>query len=294
MGEDGSREASPSAWSDLRGVEPLDLARPGGGRGPSGDHGARAGLRQVDAVHTLGNAVHTLGNEGQPVWAGQGAAATAASTSPAPTRVESLAEEVASAITHGLGLSAAVVAVLWAAVGHRFASGVGSYLFWVYGGSLWVLYLCSTLYHSLTRTSARPVLKVLDHSAIYVLIAGTYTPIVPAIASGLTSRVVLAFVWTCAIVGVSLSAVCHRHQTRLVKGLELGAYIGLGWLALGLLGNFWRFGHPWFVAFLVAGGIAYSAGTYFYGRRSLRFSHSYWHIAVMAGSALHFAAILQL
>ncbi len=287
MGEDGIREESPSAWSDLLGVGPTGLDTWGGSRGPGGDRGARAGLRQVGTMRPLGN-------QGQRVCANEAAAATPATTLPVPNRVESLAEEVASAITHGLGLSGAVVAVLWAAARHRFASGAGMDLFWVYGSSLWVLYLCSTLYHSLARTSARPVLKVLDHSAIYILIAGTYTPIVPAIASGATSRAVLAFVWTCAIVGVGLSAVCHRHRTRLVKGLELGAYIGLGWLALGLLGNFWRFGHPWFVAYLVAGGIFYSAGTYFYGRRSLRFNHSYWHIAVMAGSALHFAAILEL
>jgi hemolysin III len=224
----------------------------------------------------------------------QAGAATAATSPPAPTRVESLAEEVSSAITHGLGLGGAVVAVVWAAVGHRFSGGAGLELFWVYGGSLWLLYLCSTLYHSLTRTRARPVFKVLDHSAIYVLIAGTYTPIVPVIVSERTARMVLAFVWVCAIIGISLSAVLYRHQTKLVKGLELGAYVGLGWVALGLVRNFWQFGHPRFVAYLVAGGIFYTAGTYFYGRRSLRFNHSYWHIAVMAGSALHFAAILQL
>jgi hemolysin III len=224
----------------------------------------------------------------------QAGEATAATPLAAPTRVESLAEEVASAITHGLGLGGAVVAVVWVAVGHRFASGSALTLFWVYGGSLWLLYLCSTLYHSLTRTPARQVFKVLDHSAIYVLIAGTYTPIVPAIASLRTARWILAFVWTCAIIGISLSAVFYRHQTKLVKGLELGAYVGLGWVALGLARNFWQFGHPRFVAYLIAGGIFYTAGTYFYGRRSLRFNHSYWHIAVMVGSALHFAAILQL
>ena len=226
--------------------------------------------------------------------AGETGATTAATPLAAPTPMESLAEEVASAITHGVGLGGGVVAVVWAAVAHRFASDTALTLFWVYGASLWLLYLCSTLYHSLTRTPARPVFKVLDHSAIYVLIAGTYTPIVPAIASPSTARVILAFVWTCAIVGISLSAVFYRHQTKLVKGLELGAYIGLGWVALGLVSNFWQFGHPWFVAYLVAGGIFYTAGTYFYGRRSLRFNHSYWHIAVMAGSALHFAAVLQL
>src|SRR5664280_2345745 len=218
----------------------------------------------------------------------QTGAAITATPLAAPTRVESLAEEVASAITHGLGLGGAVAAVIWAAVEHRFASGIELKLFWVYGGSLWLLYLCSTLYHSLTRTSARPVFKVLDHSAIYVLIAGTYTPIVPAIASPRTAAVILAFVWTCAIIGISLSAVFYRNQTKLVKGLELGAYVGLGWVALGLIWDFWQFGHPWFVAYLVAGGVCYTAGTYFYGRRSLRFNHSYWHIAVMAGSALHF------
>jgi len=222
------------------------------------------------------------------------ATATAAASPPAPTRVESLAEEVASAITHGVGLGAAVAAVVWAAVAHRFHGSAGLALFWIYGVSLWLLYLCSTLYHSLTRTPARPVFKVLDHSAIYVLIAGTYTPIVPAVASQLTARVVLAFVWACAIIGITLSAIFHDRQTRLVKGLELGAYVGLGWVALGLARNLWGFGHPWFVAYLVAGGVLYTAGTYFYGRRSLRFNHSYWHIAVMAGSALHFVAILQL
>ena len=224
----------------------------------------------------------------------QTGAATVVTPLAAPTRVETLAEEVASAITHGLGLGGAVAAVVWAAVGHRFASDGGLKLFWVYGGSLWFLYLCSTLYHSLTRTPARPVFKVLDHSAIYVLIAGTYTPIVPAISSLWPARVILALVWICAIIGISLTSVFYRHQTKLVKGLELGAYISLGWVALGLARNFWQFGHPWFVAYLVAGGICYTAGTYFYARRSLRFNHSYWHIAVMAGSALHFAAILQL
>jgi hemolysin III len=225
--------------------------------------------------------------------AGQVGAATAALPSPALTRVESLAEEVASAITHGVGLGGAVAAVIWAAVRHRF-TGDGLTLFWIYGGSLWLLYLCSTLYHSLTRTPARAVFKVLDHSAIYVLIAGTYTPMVPAIASTRTAWVVLAVVWTCAIVGITLSAVFYRRQTRLVKGLELGAYVGLGWVALALVRDFWQFGHPWFIAYLLAGGVFYTAGTYFYGRRSLRFNHSYWHIAVLAGSALHFAAVLQL
>jgi len=208
-------------------------------------------------------------------------------------RTQTLAEEVANSITHGVGLAAAVAAfpaLLVAAQARHDPLHVAGAV--VFGGTLVLCYLASTLYHAVHATRApraKQRLRVADHAAIYLLIAGTYTPFLLGAIRGPLGWTMLAVVWTLAVLGVAAKATfgCRfRH-------LSTATYLGMGWLALVIVrplaaatgtGIWW----------LVAGGAAYTVGTVFYScDRRLRFGHAVWHVFVAAGSGCHFVAVLR-
>ncbi|MBD1400696.1 PAQR family membrane homeostasis protein TrhA [Pelovirga terrestris] len=205
------------------------------------------------------------------------------------TKRYSLAEELANSITHGIG---ALLSIAGLVVLVRLAVSRGDV--WhivsssIFGATLILLYLSSTLYHSITAPRAKEVLRRFDHIAIYLLIAGTYTPFLLVSLRGPWGWSVFALVWGIALTGILLK-VSPLGQKR---GLSLTLYLVLGWSILIVLKPLLGYLEPAGIRLLVAGGLAYTGGVIFYGWKRLPYNHAIWHLFVLAGSCLHFFAIL--
>jgi hemolysin III len=203
-------------------------------------------------------------------------------------RGESTAEEVANSISHGIGLLAVLAAtplLVHKAAGRGTTAVVGALVF---GITAALVYLSSTLYHAVTRPRLKRVLRVVDHSAIYLLIAGTYTPFTLGVLSGALGWTIFGLVWTLATAGVVFKTVRGFGNPR----LSLALYLGMGWLILVIAKPLWLLMPGWGVFWLVAGGLAYTAGVAFYATRKVRFGHFVWHLFVLAGTACHFIAVM--
>lgn len=199
-----------------------------------------------------------------------------------------LREEVANALTHGLGAAAALAAgaVLITLVAQH-GDGwqlAGTIVFCV---SLLLLYVASTLYHAIPFPTAKARLKVFDHCAIYVLIAGTYTPFTLIGLRGAWGWSLFAVIWSLAVAGVVFK-LFFTGRFKLVSTL---IYVGMGWLVLVAIVPMTRALDAWALGWLFAGGVAYTAGTIFYLSRRIRYAHSIWHGFVLGGSACHFLAV---
>ncbi len=203
-------------------------------------------------------------------------------------RPQSLGEEIANSVSHGVGLVAALAAMPFLIL-HAARTGNGAYLLGasVFAATVWLLYLGSTLYHALPPGRAKRVLQVIEHSAIYLLIAGTYTPFSLGILRGPWGSSLLALVWGLAAFGVFLELTGGpRHPA-----LSLVLYLGMGWLVVVAIRPLWLQMPLAGFAWLVAGGLAYTAGVGFYAARRLRYGHLVWHLFVLAGTSCHFVAV---
>jgi hemolysin III len=202
---------------------------------------------------------------------------------------QSTGEEVANGISHGIGLVGAMIGtpiLVLAAFHHgNIPFILGTIIFTT---TMLLVYLASTLYHCWPRTHTKSLLQLIDHSAIFLLIAGTYTPFAlgPLRASG--GLPMLGIVWALALFGIIMKATrgVLRHRR-----LAMGLYLGTGWLGLTFI-------HPLALAIplsalfcLIAGGIAYTAGTLFFANERLPYGHFIWHLFVLAGTSCHFAAV---
>ena len=207
-----------------------------------------------------------------------------------PKRMQSAGEELANSISHGIGLCAALIgAPILLLEARRSSPGffLGTLIFAV---TLSMLYLGSTLYHAWPQTRGKSVLRTLDHSAIFLLIAGTYTPFTLGPLRGSWGSIMLALIWALAIFGVILKAT--RGASRHPK-LGMTLYLGTGWLAL-IAARPMTLAIPFPALFwLVAGGIAYTTGVLFFVNQRLRYSHFIWHLFVLVGSSCHFLAVLS-
>lgn len=204
------------------------------------------------------------------------------------TRAYSPAEEMANGISHGIGLLLSLVALTLMTL-HTLSNQDPWHLFsaLVFGLSLTVLYLASTLYHSIGGPKTKAKLKVFDHSAIYILIAGTYTPFLLLSLPGAFGSLLLAIVWLMALSGI-LFKVFLQH--RFAK-FSLISYLLMGWLGIVALPDLVdQLATPGLML-LGAGGLAYTLGAVFYAWRQLTFNHAIWHLFVLAGSICHFLAI---
>ena len=200
-----------------------------------------------------------------------------------------LAEEVASAITHGLGVllsvgAGAVLITLAALTGDAWTIVGAS----VFVATLVLLYGASTAYHAVPFARAKRRLRTLDHCAIYGLIAGTYTPFLIGGLRGPWGWGLFAVVWGLAVAGVVFK-LFFTDRFRVASTL---VYIAMGWLVVVATGPLRAALPGSTLAWLVGGGLAYTAGTLFYLNRRLRFAHAVWHLFVLAGSVCHFAAVL--
>lgn len=199
-----------------------------------------------------------------------------------------LREEMASALTHGAGALAsaaggAVLIVLSALAGDPWRI-VGSSVF---AATLVLLYTASTLYHAARSPVARARLQVFDHCAIYLLIAGSYTPFLLIGLRGGWGWTLFGVVWGLAVAGVIFKLFFTGRFPRLSTGI----YLGMGWMALVAIVPMMQRLPGTTLAWLVAGGIAYTAGTAFYHSRRIPYAHAIWHLFVLAGSTCHYAAV---
>ena len=201
----------------------------------------------------------------------------------------SLGEEIANSVTHGVALLASVVALpilLMVAAGRRDPwQIVGGAIF---GVTLIMLYTASTLYHAFPESRAKRVFRVLDHSAIYLLIAGTYTPFALGALRGPWGWALFGTVWGLAILGITAKATLGFRFPRLSTVI----YLLMGWLAVIAFGPLLAHVGMAGIAWLVAGGLCYTAGVIFFAWERLRYGHMVWHLFVTAGSVCHFFAVL--
>jgi hemolysin III len=210
-------------------------------------------------------------------------------TAQARTPLYTVAEEIAHAVTHGLGalLSACglVALVVLASLRGDAWHVIGCA---VYGTTLVLLYAASTLYHAIPSPRAKSMFQRLDHAAIFLLIAGTYTPFTLVSLRGAWGWTLLSLVWGLALLGIVLQASRATRSTRLSVPLHLV----MGWLVVIAIEPLARSVHADGLALLLAGGIAYTLGVVFFAWRRLPFNHAVWHVFVMAGSACHFSCVI--
>jgi len=201
----------------------------------------------------------------------------------------SVREEIANSISHGLGLVLALIALPILVLS---ALRIGSTHFVVgaviYGATMVLLYLASTLYHSITHEPAKRFFRLFDHSAIFLLIAGTYTPFTLGVLRGAWGWTLLVIIWSLAITGIVMKAL---HGTR-HSWVTMALYIVMGWLALVAIKPMIQLIPVPGIVLIFAGGVAYTGGLAFFAARGLRYGHFIWHLFVIAGTTCHFFAVL--
>ena len=197
--------------------------------------------------------------------------------------------ELANAITHGIGIfigiAVLVILVVFASLrkgGWEIVSVA------IYGSTFIMLYLGSTLYHSARNPRTRRILKIIDHSAIYLLIAGTYTPLALVPLRGALGWSIFGAIWGSALIGIFFKV----FFTGRFKAVSLISYLFMGWFCVVAIKPLYQELTTAGFVFLVAGGLCYSVGSVFYAMKSLKWSHPVWHLFVLAGSLCHFFSIL--
>jgi hemolysin III len=199
------------------------------------------------------------------------------------------AEEVLNSITHGIGVIFGIVAVtVLCVLSAHFGTFVHTVSYLVYGCSLIILYTSSTLYHALPSPRVKRLFKIFDHSSIYLLIAGTYTPFLILNLKNDNGSTLLVIIWSLALMGVIFKV----FFTGRFKVFSTLLYIGMGWLIVFAYGPMKANLRPEGLWWLIAGGLAYTLGTAFYLAKETKFTHAIWHLFVLAGSIFHFIAII--
>jgi hemolysin III len=202
---------------------------------------------------------------------------------------QSEAEEVANSITHGVGLvlssagwaALMVLAYLFGDTWHLISCGI-------YGGTLVFLYAASTLYHSARKLRYKRVLRVVDHAAIFLLIAGSYTPFAMGALRDGFAWTLLTVVWGIALVGLLFKLFSRRRFHWSTSAL----YIIMGWMGVLLINPMLDVLPLGALLWVIAGGLAYTVGIIFYGWHALPYSHAIWHLFVLAGSIFHYIAVV--
>ncbi|KLV03238.1 hemolysin [Photobacterium aquae] len=201
----------------------------------------------------------------------------------------SVAEEIANSISHGMGLIFGIVGLvlllIQAVEANADALSITSLS--IYGGSMILLYLASTLYHAIPFEKAKRALKTFDHCAIYLLIAGTYTPFLLIALRTPLAIILMAVIWVIALIGIVLKIVfVYRF-----KKLSLAVYLAMGWLSLIAIYPLAMSLATGGIVLLAVGGLIYSLGVLFYVNKQIPYNHAIWHLFVLGGTACHFLAI---
>jgi hemolysin III len=204
-------------------------------------------------------------------------------------RHDTLGEEMASSITHGIGAGLSVAGLVFLVVLAALYGDIWRIVsFSIYGATLTILYLASTLYHSFRNRKVKKILKIIDHSTIFLLIAGTYTPFLLISLRGAWGWTFFGIIWGLALTGIVFKSLFIDHYTK----ASVLIYIFMGWLCVVAI-------RPMLVSIphggligLTAGGVLYTAGVIFYAWRTLKYSHAIWHLFVLSGSICHYFSIL--
>ncbi len=208
------------------------------------------------------------------------------------TRSYLITNEVLNAITHGIACALSIAGLVILLVkGARLGSPVHIVSYALYGSMMILLFLFSTLFHSLIFTKAKKVFQVFDHSSIFLLIAGSYTPFCLISIHGWLGWTLFTFIWLLAVSGIVYkSLTLHKKET--VSRVSTFIYIVMGWLCLTA---FYPLVHAlglWGTVLLAGGGVAYTVGALFYGLKNVRFMHVVWHLFVMLGAGLMYFSVL--
>lgn len=204
-------------------------------------------------------------------------------------RKYTLGEEIFNSVSHGVGAGLSVagtVVLIVAAAIHTNAWGVVSSC--IYGATLIILYTMSTLYHSLTNEKAKSFFRIMDHNTIFLLIAGTYTPITLYFLGGVTGWVLFSVVWGATVFGIIINSV-NLEKARIPS---IFCYISMGWVIIFAIKPLVASMSPVSLIFLIIGGILYTFGIIFYAVKKIRYFHSVWHLFTIAGSVFHYFSIL--
>jgi hemolysin III len=201
---------------------------------------------------------------------------------------ESPREELANSLTHGLGIILSIVALVVMILASK-GESLQMASVTIFGTTLILLYSSSTLYHSLSGHRAKAFFQWLDHACIYLLIAGSYTPLTLVTLSGPRGWTLLGVVWFLALAGVIVKSVFKGKKDHWISTL---LYIAMGWLVLLVMGPLSKVMPAAGIGWLVAGGCSYTFGTLFFAWRNLPFNHAIWHLFVLGGSACHVVAVV--
>src|SRR5437588_10096940 len=201
----------------------------------------------------------------------------------------SLGEEIANSLSHGVGLCLAIAATpILSIAAIRYGSAWNTVGVSVFAASMILLYLASTLYHAIPHDRAKRIFRVLDHGAIFLLIAGTYTPFTLGIMRGPWGWTLFGLVWALAVFGLTTKAIFGAHH----RWLTVPLYLVMGWLVVIAAPQIlFRLPLP-ALLWLLAGGFAYTAGVICFRAHAIRYSHFAWHLFVIAGTVCHFFAVL--
>lgn len=200
-------------------------------------------------------------------------------------------EEIFNGITHGIGVVFGIFALTILLILSIRKGDIPSIVsFSIYGACIILMFLSSTLYHSITIDKAKSVLRVFDHSSIFLFIAGTYTPIVILTLTGGLRIGILISVWAIALAGVGFKIFTYGKFDK-YKAVSLIIYIGMGWIAILPIKAIISATSVNFFLWILGGGLLYTLGTIFYGFRKIPFNHGIWHLFVLAASIVHFVGI---
>jgi len=195
-------------------------------------------------------------------------------------------EEIANSISHGVGVALSIAAIVILILHSKDNWRIVS--FSIYGTSLFILYLISTLYHGFTNSRVKHLFRILDHSSIYLLIAGTYTPITLISLRGPWGWSIFGAIWGFAIMGILYEIIfLGKH-----KAVSLILYILMGWLIIIAIKPLLMNTSSNFLIWLLAGGLCYTLGVFFYVKKKWPYSHAIWHVFVLSGSICHFMGLL--
>ena len=200
-----------------------------------------------------------------------------------------LGEEIFNSVSHGVGAGLSVagtVVLIVSAVIHTNAWGIVSSC--IYGATLIILYTMSTLYHSLTNAKAKAFFRIMDHNTIFLLIAGTYTPITLYFLGGVTGWVLFAIVWGAAVIGIIINSI-NLEKARIPS---IFCYVAMGWVIIFAIKPLIAAMPTVSLVFLIIGGVFYTLGITFYAIKKVKYFHSVWHLFTVAGSVFHYFSIL--
>jgi hemolysin III len=201
---------------------------------------------------------------------------------------QSIGEEIANSITHGIGAALAIAGLVLLVVFSSLYGDVWRIVtFSIYGSTLIILYLASTLYHSFTNPKVKHFFKIMDHVSIYLLIAGTYTPIALTVMRGPWGWTLFGLIWGMAIAGI-ISKLFFVDKFEVLSVLF---YIAMGWLVVIAIKPMMAMVPTGMIVWLVIGGLSYTFGIIFYALRKMPYHHTIWHLFVLGGSISHFMGI---